>query len=180
MLADRRATRRGAALCGSALCLAVLLSACGASKRERGPANPLRASIEDDIAALDDEAPLPARYNPAPCACPPLELRIGARWLRAAWVSSEQAEALARTFEDLAAAPRRSWPIPLVARGRVDPVARRTAQGEYAVLVDLSAIEQPAKAPALSPAPPPAPTPALEPATAEGAADPGDAAKVAE
>ena len=149
-----------------------LLSGCGGADGMLPPANPLRAAIEDDIAALDDERPLPARYNPAACACPPLELRIGARWLRAAWVSSDRAEELARTLDVLAAEPRGRWPLPLVARGKVDSSARRTAQGEYAVLIDLSALERVGPSRDVLPTPPRA-APPLAPL--DGQAEPAAA-----
>ncbi len=131
------------------LLLVVATAACGGAE-VTAPENPVRAGLEQSIATLDPQTPLALRYNPAACACPPAEIRLGGQWLRAelagdvtvrSWLA-----ALARTPPD-------NLPVPLEVVGRVDRDVLRTAQGSYAAHVDVVRILAPLPPTAAKPAP---------------------------
>jgi hypothetical protein len=59
---------------------------CGGPVRQaaKGPAELLPVErLELDLEQHDPEAPLPLRYNPVTCGCPPWEAEIGGAWVRA-------------------------------------------------------------------------------------------------
>ncbi len=119
--------------------LALALTACGAAESAVAD-NPVRAALEQSIAGLDAQVPLVLRYNPAPCACPPAEIRLDGQWLRAELTGNAAVQswltALART-------PTENLPVPLQLAGHVEPELLRTPQGSYAVRVAVARILAP-------------------------------------
>ncbi len=128
--------------------LALALTACGANE-PIATENPLRASLEQSIAGLDVQQPLNLRYNPAACACPAAELRLGGQWLRAELSGDDAVQAW---LSALARTPQDNLPVPLQVQGRVEPEVLRTAQGNYAVRVDVTKVIAPVP-PAAKPSP---------------------------
>ena len=127
-----------------ALALAWTLGACGAAETT-DPENPLRAELQQAIAKLDAQQPLNLRFNPAACACPPLEVQLAGQWQRAevsgppaldAWLAS-----VAKTAPE-------NLPVPLQVLGRLEREVLRTPQGSYAVRLEVTQI---------APLPPPKP-----------------------
>jgi hypothetical protein len=80
---------------------AFLLSACGGAHKIKAQKTNIWEGTTDReeriINAANEFGGLPyfeARYNPAPCPCPPFELRLGPRWVRVVLVYSEEEGAL--------------------------------------------------------------------------------------
>lgn len=135
---------------------AVLLAACSAETVARVEPNPVRRGFESRLQALDTKAVLPLRFNPAPCNCPAFELRLGERWLRADLTSNDP-DRWTAWIGWLAAMPPEVLPLPVEVHGRVDRDLQRTAQGAYAVRVEVTEIVAPLPPPGPQPAPAPAP-----------------------
>ena len=116
--------------------LTSLLAACGTGA-VAVEENPIRADLEQAIAGIDTQKPLVLRYNPAACACPPTELRVGDQWLRAELVGDANVQTwltgLSRTSPD-------NLPTPLQVLGRVDREILRTPQGSYAARIDVQKV----------------------------------------
>ena len=127
--------------------VACALTACGATETAESE-NPLRTSLERAIAALDSQKPLQLRYNPAACACPPMEAEIAGHWLRA---ELSGAKSLQPWLAGAARTPPEGLPVQLKVLGRVEPELFRTVAGSYAVRVDVASIV------AAKPDPPPPP-----------------------
>jgi hypothetical protein len=135
--------------------------ACAAETAVRVEPNPVRQAWEQRLGKLDRLAPLDLRFNPAPCNCPPFELRLDDRWLRAELASSDS-DRLATWLAFLTALPEEAGPAVVQVRGRVDRDVVRTAQGDYAVRVEVTEI--------VAPLPPP-----VEPIAPEAEARPAPA-----
>lgn len=127
--------------------LAWVAACSGAEPAE--PENPLRLSVEQSIATLDPQQPLLLRYNPAACACPALELRVGSQWLRAEVAGDAELRAW---LQWLATTPPDNLPVPVQLHGKVDAEVQRTASGNYAVRVTVRKILAPLAPPATEPA----------------------------
>ncbi len=128
-------------------CAAILLGAlgwvgCGAEAVGRAEPNPLRQVLEQDVAKVDRSAPLQLRYNPARCQCPPFELRLGSRWVRAELLPTD--ERMLKWYRHLSAQPPENWPLPVLVRGRVEREVLRTISGDYAVRIDVTQWLEPA------------------------------------
>ncbi|MCO4761026.1 MAG: hypothetical protein KC502_05945 [Myxococcales bacterium] len=119
------------------MALILLFVGCGGQPANRVPTHAARARITTAIATLDKTAPLRLRYNPAPCACPLFEVRVGKRWLRAAWPGLRD-EKWAGLAGKLAATSARQWPVELRVQGQVDAEVLRTRAGSYVVTIDVS------------------------------------------
>lgn len=139
--------------------LLCVLLACGGNPAapKAPPVNPVREQIEAQVRALEDNAQLELRYNPAACDCPPFELRLPGGWVRAAWSNADAPQHKELVASLLATAPEK-WPIPLRLLGKVDPEVARTARGAYAVRLESSRV--------LAPAPPSLTPPSATPAPA--------------
>ncbi len=123
------------------LAAALALVGCSASAPER-PApqqRSVRAGLLSAIDALDPAQPLAVRYNPAPCACPPFEVALGHRWVRARWPSLRD-ERWRSLSVRLAATSASDWPVSLTVVGRVERELRRTRGGVYAVTLDVAEV----------------------------------------
>lgn len=137
--------------------LLALLAGCGAADGQRSPPNPQADRLLADLRAASDK-PIVARWNPAPCACPPFEVLIGATWVRAEFLAAEPEPLLAwQAF--LAATPAEALPVPLQIEGRIERQVLRTSTGAYAVRVEVAAVLGPKPAEA-APASSASPTPA--------------------
>ena len=132
----------------TALLLWLPVAACSGSPA-KVEANPVRRQLEDALAALDSNAPLPLRFNPAPCDCPVFELRLGERWLRAD-LEAGDGERLAAWIAWLGQTPPEALPVGVQVRGRPERELLRTAQGAYAARIEVAEI--------VEPLPPPEPT----------------------
>jgi len=143
--------------------IAVLsLCACGSAAVAPNEPNPLRRELERDLAHIDATQALELRFNPAPCNCPGFELRVGERWVRAE-INRSEGDMVTIWLAWLAQTPIEALPVPVSLLGRVEREILRTAQGSYAVRIDVREIVAP-KAPAVSELPeaapePPSPTP---------------------
>ena len=124
-----------------ALALALAL-ACSSGGPAQVEPNPVRRALESDLAGLDLKAPLELRYNPAPCDCPPFELHAGRRWVRAELGAAEP-DKLARWIAWLAQTPLDALPVAVQVRGKPDRDVVRTAQGSYAVRLEVLEIVAP-------------------------------------
>jgi hypothetical protein len=122
--------------------LLALASACSGETVARIEPNPVRRGIETGLHALDTKAILPLRFNPAPCNCPAFELHLGEQWVRAELSASDTDRWSAWTGW-LAATPPELLPVEVQLRGRVDRDVQRTAQGAYAVRVEILEIVGP-------------------------------------
>lgn len=127
-----------------AVFLGCTLAACGAPETTE-PENPTRAALETAIAELDPQVLLHVRYNPAACACPPVEVRVGAQWLRAELTGGAADPWLA----SLVKTSPENLPVPLQILGRIERDVLRTAQGSYAVRVEV--LKMPASAAPVAP-----------------------------
>ena len=125
-------------------------AACGSAAIAPDEPNPLRHALEHDLAAIDRSLPLNLRFNPAPCNCPVFELQVGQRWVRAELTRSE-GDAVSTWLSWLSASPIEALPVAVSLRGRVEREVLRSAQGAYAVRIDVSEILGPK--PAADPAP---------------------------
>lgn len=115
------------------------MSGCAATAPQQHP-NPVRRSFEQSVAAARGQ-PLVLRWNPAPCPCPPFELLVGGRWLRAELVGGGiDSEAFAAWVRSLAWTPIEALPVTVDVDGRVENELVRTAQGGYAVRIEVSAV----------------------------------------
>lgn len=110
------------------------VTACSAAESS-APDNPLRAALEQSIAGLDTQQPLVLRYNPASCACPPAEIRLGGQWLRAELLGDVAVQAW---LAGLARTPLDNLPVALRVLGRVERDVLRTPQGNYAVRIEVT------------------------------------------
>ncbi len=127
----------------------VALVACGAAEGKRGSANPFADQLLSDLRAARDK-PIVARWNPAPCACPPFEVLVGATWVRAELYASDPEPLLAwQAF--LAATPTEALPVPLQVEGRLERQVFRTSYGAYAVRAEISTVLGPRPTPAAVP-----------------------------
>ena len=137
---------------------ALCLCACGSATLAPNEPNPLRRTLERDLAKIDVKEPLELRYNPAPCNCPAFEVHIGERWLRAE-ISRVEGDVVSVWLAWLAQTPIEALPVPVSLLGKIDRELLRTAQGSYAVRVDVREILTP-KAPSMTETPEAAPQPA--------------------
>ncbi len=138
--------------------LLALTVGCGAADGQRSPPNPQADRLLADLRAASDK-PIVARWNPAPCACPPFEVLVGATWVRAEFLATD-VEALLGWQAFLAATPTEALPVPLQIEGRIERQILRTSTGAYAVRVEVSSVlgPKPAEAvPASAVNPAPAP-----------------------
>lgn len=119
--------------------LSAMVTACGANETVVSE-NPLRVSLEQSIAGLDAQQPLNLRFNPAACACPPAEVRLGGQWLRAELTGDSGVQTW---LTMLARTPPDSLPVPLEVQGRVERDVLRTASGNYAVRIEVGKILRP-------------------------------------
>ncbi len=119
-----------------ALCLTLGLTACGAADAN-APENPVRAALEQSVAGLDTQTPLILRYNPAACACPPAEVRLGGQWLRAELTGDS---AVQTWLASLARTPPENLPVALQVLGQIERDVLRTPQGSYAVRIEVGKI----------------------------------------
>ncbi len=122
-----------------ALCTALLLH-CGAAPPEV-ETNPVRKALLQDLAAARS-VPVVLRYNPAQCACPDFEAKIGAQWLRAELIAAEPVS-FATWRAALAQAPVDAWPLGVTVVGNLHKQLWRTVNGLYAVRVDVAAVVAP-------------------------------------
>ncbi|MBM4342291.1 MAG: hypothetical protein FJ100_02815 [Deltaproteobacteria bacterium] len=137
--------------------LGLVASACGPLQGPAVVANPVRHSLDQQV-ALARKQPLQLRFNPALCNCPPFEVRVGERWWRAE-LSSPDAEALAAWIDYLAAAAGDVLPVAVAVEGALERDILRTSTGAYALRVDVVRIVEPL------PPPPPPVVPPPEPAS---------------
>ncbi|MBI5607552.1 MAG: hypothetical protein HY902_01575 [Deltaproteobacteria bacterium] len=135
--------------------LFALAASCGAADGQRSPPNPQADRLRADLRAANDK-PIVARWNPAPCACPPFEVLVGATWVRADFVAADP-EPLVAWQAYLAATPTEALPVPLQVEGRIERQLLRTSTGAYAVRVEVAAVLGPRP---LEPSPTPTPGPA--------------------
>jgi hypothetical protein len=116
----------------------VALGACGAAETT-DPENPLRVELEQAIAQQDVQQPLNLRFNPAACACPPVEVLLSGHWLRAEVNGPPELDAwLTRVAKT---APE-SLPVPLQVVGKLERDVLRTPQGSYAARVEVTQLVQ--------------------------------------
>lgn len=134
----------------SAVLSLALLTACGGAEASRSPANPVRREIELALAEVP-AGPIDLRFNPAACHCPLFELRVGARWLRAELTGDT--DKLQPWTAWLAGTPLDRLPLTVQVRGKVDREVLRTAQGAYAVRVEVAEILAPLPSEPAAPAP---------------------------
>lgn len=120
------------------LCAWVLV-ACS-SPESPDPDNPVRQGLEQSIAGLDKAEPLRLRYNPAACACPPVEVRVAGQWLRADLEGDATVQAW---LAGLARTPPDSLPVPMQALGQIEPEILRTQTGSYAVRITVRKVLTP-------------------------------------
>lgn len=125
----------------TALGLAALVAwSCSAAPPTEEP-NPLRKALLAQVAVARQQ-PLVLRYNPALCACPPFEAKIGNQWLRAQLVAVDPVAfepwllALGQTAVD-------ALPVDVQVQATLDPKLWRTASGLYAVRVAVAAVVAP-------------------------------------
>ncbi len=104
--------------------------------------NAVRREIQASLAAVDQTKPLELRYNPVSCNCPPFELRLGQHWLRAELAGTES-EKYATWLAWLSQTPLEALPTAVKAKGTIERELLRTAQGNYAVRIEISEIESP-------------------------------------
>jgi len=126
------------------VCLGYFATGCSSESIARVP-NPVRHAFEQGLRTVDANIPLELRFNPAPCNCPAFELQLADRWLRAE-LTANDLDRLNAWTNALAATPPEALPIAVTVRGKIDRDLQRTAQGAYAVRIDVTEI--------LSPAPP--------------------------
>jgi hypothetical protein len=136
--------------------LLTLACACSGETVARIEPNPVRRGIETHLQTLDTTTLLPLRFNPAPCNCPAFELHLGEQWVRAE-LSASDADRWTAWTGWLAATPPELLPVEVQLRGRVDRDLQRTAQGAYAVRVEIIEIVGPLPPPSPEVVPPPAP-----------------------
>jgi hypothetical protein len=130
---------------------ALVAMACSATPVQQ--ANPLRRELEQAL-AIATKQPLEVRWNPAPCPCPPFELRLGERWLRAELTAATvDPEAFATWLRWLNGTAPEALPVAVEVEGRVDNELVRAVQGGYAVRIEVSAVQMPAVPPS-APVPP--------------------------
>lgn len=145
---------------GELVLLAWVCAACSSATIAPDEPNPLRHALEHDLAAIDRSRPLDLRFNPAPCNCPVFELQVGQRWVRAELARSE-GDTVSTWLAWLSASPIEALPVAVSLRGRVEREVLRSAQGAYAVRIDVSEILGPKPAsdppPITPPMPPEAP-----------------------
>ncbi len=120
----------------------ILLTACSGETVARVQPNPVRHDYEQRLLAVDTKVPLTLRFNPAPCNCPAFELQLGERWLRAELTASDL-DRLNAWMTWLAATPPEALPVAVTIMGRIDRELQRTAQGAYAVRIDVAEILTP-------------------------------------
>lgn len=104
--------------------------------------NAVRREIQASISSIDQSKSLDLRYNPVSCNCPPFELRLGQHWLRAELAGTES-EKYAPWLAWLNLTPLEALPTAVKAKGNVERELLRTAQGNYAVRIEISEIESP-------------------------------------
>lgn len=137
--------------------LALVGASCGPVQAPAVVANPVRHSLDQQLALARKHPPL-LRFNPALCNCPPFEVRVGQRWWRAE-LGGADAEALAGWIDFLGSSAGDTLPVPVVVEGTLERDILRTATGAYALKVDVTRIVEPL------PPPPPPVVPAPEPAS---------------
>lgn len=121
------------------LLLAQLLACSGAETRP--VALTVRQQLEQQV-DLARKAPLDLRWNPAPCACPPFEVRLGSGWLRAELQASET-EKIQQWTAFLTTTPFEALPVPVAVQGRLERGIFRLANGNFACRVEVVEVTGP-------------------------------------
>ncbi len=111
----------------------------------------VRQQLEQQV-DLARKGPLDLRWNPAPCACPPFEVRTAEGWLRAELQASET-EKIQQWTAFLSATPLEALPVPVAVQGRLERGIYRLTNGNFACRVEVTEVIGPL------PPPPPPPTP---------------------
>lgn len=121
-------------------CAGALLS-CSAAGGPASHPNPVKAALEAQL-DIARKAPLVARWNPAPCACPAFEVQLGQQWVRAEMYMAD-GERFLSWLEFLGGTAMEALPVPVELEGRIDRDLLRTNTGNYAVRVEVTAILSP-------------------------------------
>ena len=82
------------------------------------------------------KAPLELRWNPAPCVCPPFEVRLGSSWVRAE-LQARDTEKIQQWTAFLTTTPPEALPVPVAIQGRLEPGIFRLANGNFACRVEV-------------------------------------------